>query len=201
MRSARLVSFVALFGCASSPTPAPTQAPASEAPPAVSPAPSDAASAGFPRVAGDGFTFAMPGKVKSGRKTVPVAVGGVSASYSVSVWVSEDAGVHYKLATIDHPAPIYSGGRAEPALAMKRDDMVSEVEGGALAEDEAIVLDGRHPGRAFTISSPSATVKARVYVVGNRLYQLEARHVPSLQATRAGEFLGSLALTTRAPAP
>jgi hypothetical protein len=200
MRSnSRLPSFLLLvtWGCASSPSPAPTQAPASEPPPAATPAPSAAAPApaDFPRVAGDGFAFAMPGEPKVDRQTVTIPAGDVSAAS----WTATDAGVRYTLSYADFPEAVIAARPAEAMLAEGRDGVVNQIK-GTVGEEKAIELEGGHPGKAFTVTSADATMKVRNYLVGNRLYTLIATHHPSVQAARAEEFLDSLELTP-APAP
>jgi hypothetical protein len=69
---------------------------------------------------------------------------------------------------------------------------------GAIREEMPIKLDGRHPGRAFVIRMDGAVIaKMRIYLVGNRLYQvmvLGNGKIFSSKEKDAGIFLDSFRL-------
>jgi hypothetical protein len=69
---------------------------------------------------------------------------------------------------------------------------------GEIPDEQRIMLDGRHPGRAFVIKKDGAVIaKMRIYLVENRLYQvmvLGNGKIFSSKEKDAGIFLDSFRL-------
>jgi hypothetical protein len=83
-------------------------------------------------------------------------------------------------------------------LANARNDLM-RATGGTLTADEAVVLAGKHPGRALTarVTVPqSGVLRGRLYFVGKRLYQVTAVGTDAfVNAPNATAFLESCAVT------
>lgn len=196
-RSSLLASLatLTLLGCASSQK-ASVQASATveELPPAVtSSAPPQSTLGGDGRVgAEDGFTVMMPGEPQLTRSRVAIQGGEVQ----VGTWKSSVEGALFSVSYADYPEPVIA---TKPPMALVnegRDSVVASVKGTLLREQE-VTLDGVYPGKAYVAESPSGEVRARHFLVGNRLYTLLALFNPSIGSPQADAFLSSLALRVR----
>lgn len=89
-------------------------------------------------------------------------------------------------------------GMTSAYLNAARDDMV-RAAGGELTADATVALAGKHPGRAFAarVAKPGPGVlRARIFLVGTRLYQVMAMGTAEYaDADAATAFLESFRLT------
>jgi hypothetical protein len=104
----------------------------------------------------------------------------------------------YAVAYADLPIP--SGETSEQTqkrLDGARDGMIRNV-GGKLTGESRIWLQSKHPGREVRADIPEkgGVLRARVYLVGTRMYQVAVMGVPSwVNSEEATKVLHSLALT------
>jgi len=114
----------------------------------------------------------------------------------------------YTLITKDGTTPraIYLVGYGEYALSVKiepqaeleanRDNFIKELPGMRLIESHKITLDGRL-GLEFTGESERANVTSRVYVAGNRVFQLAVMVFKGMdEKANVNKFFESFAFTT-----
>lgn len=104
------------------------------------------------------------------------------------------------------PRAIYLAGWGEYAASVRintqaeleanRDNFIKELPGMKLLGTQKITLDGR-PGIEFTGESDRANVVSRVYVVGNRVFQLAVMVFKGMdERTNVNKFFDSFAFTT-----
>jgi len=124
-----------------------------------------------------GFSALFPGTPEKQTETVPTAAGTIETVF----FLVEQGGMGYSVNLADYPEAYFSESDVELMLDGAREGAVLNV-GGQLLEENQITLDG-HPGRALKIAVDSASspqvedeflVHARFYLVGNRLYVLQA---------------------------
>lgn len=110
----------------------------------------------------------------------------------------------YTLATADgaytvraYDLPVTAEQAAEASTKLldeAKNDLIRSV-GGTETSSESLVLAGRYAGRAFTATAaaPQAgALRARVYLVGTRLYKVSVFGTPAFtEAPAAGAFLES----------
>jgi len=103
------------------------------------------------------------------------------------------------------PRAIYLAGWGEYAASVRivtqaeleanRDNFIKELPGMRLIGTQKITLDGR-PGIEFTGESERASVISRVYVVGNRVFQLAVMVFKGIdEKTNVNKFFDSFAFT------
>jgi hypothetical protein len=139
----------------------------------------------------EGFHFRMPGEPQVQRNKVTISAGDVTTA----AWtLQSDEGVIYSIATADYPQKLVDARPDTVLLLEGRDGLTNQLK-GTVKEERKIDLQG-HPGRAFTVASDAGEVRARSYLVGNRLYTLLVLYNPSIGAPHADAFLGSLELTS-----
>ncbi len=119
-----------------------------------------------------GFTLSLPGKPKEQRQPVGTAGGSVTAIMYFTEVGSTAFGVGYG----DYPG---SAANVDPQAVLKgaRDGAAKNVNGTVVSE-KPIELAG-HPGLEIAVETPAsakmpggAMYRARIYLVGNRLYQV-----------------------------
>jgi hypothetical protein len=110
---------------------------------------------------------------------------------------------HYMLSFADFPGRLFQGPDAETALDAARDGAVNALKdkGGRLSQSRRAELDGR-PGRDFVIEigegANGVTVRSRLYLVKQRLYQLTiAANTADMDRPEAEYYLSSLRLAPR----
>ena len=133
---------------------------------------------------GGNFSVSMPGspKVEVEHK---VADFGPYTSYQFS---ESKSGTFYLIGWTDYPPNITLDVQGE--IKATRNNFLKSVDGTLIAEKE-ISLDG-HPGLEFTAAMGSKFfVISRIYVVGNRPYQVVAVTKTNQNQTNANNFLWS----------
>ena len=135
--------------------------------------------------AGGGFTVMMPAEPKE--LELPPVTDFTSHGYGESV-----DGVIYICLYGDYAASIHLNPDAE--LAANRDNFLKPLN-ASLITTKKIELDGR-AGLEFTGENSEYTFQSKVYILGNRIYQI-AVGVPkgSGDSASAGRFLKSFAFT------
>jgi hypothetical protein len=143
----------------------------------------------------DGFTVKMPGTANVARNKVTIASGDVN----IATWNSAVEGVIYALTATDYPTKFVATRAPETIINKEgRDVLIGQLK-GTLKSEENITINDMYPGKALVIASDNGEVKARVYLVGPRLYTLLAVYNPSIGAPAVDPFLQSLTLINPPP--
>ncbi|MCI0702419.1 MAG: hypothetical protein L0241_15155 [Planctomycetia bacterium] len=90
-----------------------------------------------------------------------------------------------------------SGEEIQRMLDNTRDHIIVNAR-GKLTSSNSITIVGKYPGRAFTakVIQPTGALRARVYIAGNRLYQVWVVGLPEyVNSDEATAFLESFRLT------
>jgi hypothetical protein len=137
-------------------------------------------------------------KVRFGSE--PDVSANMGAFTKTSVYSVESAAGALVVIVVDMPVPDDDPpGRAELYLNSARDDLV-RAAGAELTADAPTTLAGKYPGREFAAKfhrpQPGVT-RARIYLVGKRLYQVMVRGTEAYASTReADAFLESFMVTS-----
>jgi len=136
---------------------------------------------------GGNFSILMPGnpKVEVENKIGPFG------PYTSNLFSETKSGTFYLIGWTDYPTNVTLDVQGE--INATRDNFIKSVNGRLIAEKE-ISLDG-HPGLEFTAEMNSKFfVTSRIYVVGNRPYQILAVTPKYGGQTHANRFLWSFRL-------
>ena len=149
------------------------------------------ATADKPFASKDGkFTAKFPGTPKEHTQQ--------AAGVKLYLFALENKDGAYMAAYADMPIPQNETDKEiETRLDGSRDGMVANMK-GKLTDEKKIKLDGKHLGREVFADLPAkdGKVRARVYFVGTRLYQvMVVGKNDLLEAKATTEFLDSLTLT------
>lgn len=112
------------------------------------------------------FTVLMPGTPQPRTQNVSTPAGNIT--FYAHFW--EDRSAAYGVAYSDFPQGLIQSANVEALLNGARDGAAANVS-GTLVSERRIGLSG-HPGREIEIRISGGIVKARIYLVGSRLYQL-----------------------------
>jgi len=116
-----------------------------------------------------GFSILFPGTPEKQTETVPTAGGTIETVF----FLVEHEDMGYSVNLADYSEASLSESDVALMLDGARNGAVGNV-GGELLEETKITLDG-YPGRALKIAvADEFVVDARFYLVGNRLYVLQA---------------------------
>ena len=111
--------------------------------------------------------------------------------YTSYLFSETRAGTLYLIGWTDYPPNITLNVQGE--ITATRDNFLKSVNGTLIAEKE-ISLDG-HPGLEFTVDMGSKLfATSRIYIVGNRPYQLLVVTKRYENQTKANNFIWSFAL-------
>ena len=136
---------------------------------------------------GGNFSILMPGNPKA---EVENKIGPFGP-YTSNLFSETKGGTFYLIGWTDYPANVTLNVQGE--INATRDNFIKSVAGRLIAEKE-ISLDG-HPGLEFTAEMNSKFfVTSRIYVVGNRPYQILAVTPKYSGQTDANRFLWSFRL-------
>ena len=137
-----------------------------------------------------GFSILFPGTPEKQTETVPTAGGTIETTF----FLVEQEDMGYSVNLADYSEMSLSESDVEVVLDGAREGAVRNV-GGELLEEAEITLDG-HPGRALKIAvDDEFVVDARFYLVGNRLYVLQAISIgQTSKPSRVEKFLDSFQL-------
>lgn len=143
----------------------------------------------------DGFSVKLPNIVEPRRDTVAIPTGEVA----VASWAATDgSGVLYSVSIADYPEALVAKNRPEAFLNEGRQGVVAQLTNSTLLDEKPVTVQG-YPGTAYTVSSDNGEVKARNYLVGNRLYTQLLMYNPAIGAPMGQEFLDSLAFINPPP--
>ena len=122
---------------------------------------------GFESVEG-GFTVLMPGEVASQTIKVNTAIGPID----FHMFSVEKKDMEFLVAYNDYPDSIIEGTSPDSLLTSARNGAVGALQGQLLIE--IIISSDGYPGRQIMIEGPSGetTVQSRMFLAGNRLYQV-----------------------------
>ncbi len=138
------------------------------------------------------FSVELPGEPKQQKQDVQTDAGKIT----ITMYIVEVGNGGYFVALSDFPAALVQAADPEVLLANARDGAVRNVR-GKLVSDKAITL-GEHQGREiqFEADNPAGKIvgRARLYLVGNRLYQLLVVGQGAEALEQSGKFFGSFRL-------
>ena len=118
---------------------------------------------------------------------------GTAGSYTTHLFTSKVQGAIYMVGWADYQPGLKINADGE--LKANRDNFLKGVEATLLSETK-ITLD-KNPGIEFKAErKPNIFIKSRVYLVGNRPYQLIAISIGQEDIKNADKFLNSFKLTT-----
>jgi hypothetical protein len=119
------------------------------------------------------FTVMLPKAVKEEKQTVNTQIGPIEfLSYNAKA-KHQEFGVAYS----DYPASYITTTDPVTLLDGSRDGAVRNIQGNLLSE--TIINIKGHPGRELRIEGPQKMIlKSRIYLVGNRLFQIMAISKP-----------------------
>ena len=140
--------------------------------------------------AGGGFSVSMPGTPKTETETKPSDLG----PYTSNLFTVTAGDVIYLIGYVDYQPTVRLDVQGE--IAATRDKFLKAVNGTLVAEKK-ITLDG-HSGLEFTADiGTSHFVTSKVYVVGQRPYQILAVTRKGADQTDANKFLSSFKLSKK----
>lgn len=113
-----------------------------------------------------GFSVSMPGTPTEETQSIPTEAGDIE----IHMFSIESGSTAYLVGYSDYPPDVIEIVDSDMLLDSARDGAVGD---GALLSEKSITL-GDYPGRELTVetSDEGIMVYARVYLVGNRLYQV-----------------------------
>ena len=139
---------------------------------------------------GGNFSVLMPGNPKAEVENKIASFG----AYSSYLFSETKAGTLYMIGWADYPPNVTLNVQGE--ITATRDNFLKSVNGTLIAEKE-ISLDG-HPGLEFTADMGSKLFAlSRIYIVGNRPYQILAVTKRNQNQTRANNFIWSFTLDVK----
>jgi hypothetical protein len=137
-----------------------------------------------------GFRVLMPG--------TPTPKTESAAGIKLMTWSIEETNGAYMVAYADMPIPANEPeAQLQNRLDGARNQAIANIQ-GTLKQEARVTMGGRWPGRDITASfmNGKGLMRARVYIVQTRLYQVVVVGTPSWAGSaNATKFLDSLALT------
>ena len=137
------------------------------------------------------FSIAFPGSHNETKKTMRTQAGNID----IKMLIHESGSITYMAAFSEYPSGLSESVTTDKILDGARDGGVANVR-GKLLDEMQIDLNG-HPGREIKVAAAggAATIRARFYLVGNRLYQCQViTKNENAYSTSANRFLNSLKL-------
>jgi hypothetical protein len=149
------------------------------------------------------YRVQFAGQPKHQEKIVPTPVGPVTAKFAIS---DERSGTGRVVMYVDYPPNLFGPGSVNAGLEGACQGMIAEGQLTALSK-KTVSLNG-YPGREVSFDSqpgrpgPKMQGRARLYLVGNRLYQiLIAGRTGVIQSETIDGFLNSFSLLDHGPGP
>jgi hypothetical protein len=137
---------------------------------------------------GGNFTVMLPGTPKTEVKQETSTLG----PYTIHGSTLNAGGVFYLVVYVDYAPTLRLDVQGE--INANRDNFLKGVKGSTLINEKKITL-GSHPGLEFTADiGTDRHVVSRIYVVGQRPYQLVAVVSKGADLTNANKFLSSFKL-------
>lgn len=117
------------------------------------------------------FSIAVPTTFQETEQSVETPVGPIN----IHTFTTEDENSAYVVAYSDYPVEIVQQSDPQMLLDSSRDGALTNLN-GTIVSEEPIDLNG-NPGRSLIIGATNpggdkAVINSRMYLVGNRLYQL-----------------------------
>lgn len=138
------------------------------------------------------FSVSMPGTPKEQKMEVPSPIGAIQ----FYLFTGRDRNYEFVASYNDYPASVVSQGNVEKMLDGARDGAVGNIN-GKLQSEKKITLKN-FPGREIHVLTPDgkAALKYRIYLVGNRLYQVGIVSTNPFQETeKTNQFFESFSVT------
>lgn len=193
-----LSSMIFLSACAGSkatPTPSPTLIPTPTLAPTPSPSPTASpADEGWTVLApkGAGFTSKFPGEPKLTKKTQKTDVGNTPSSEWMYL-VSND--LAYSVVAVNYP----KGSMTGVAPNVIYDGGVKGMTGstsGLTVKSQGPVNLGGHPGRYFTLTGATASIKGQMFIVRDNLFMVYGTYGAAItDFTGVDKFIADFQLT------
>ncbi len=137
------------------------------------------------------FSVSFPGTPEEQVESVTTAIGTIETQF----FVVTQKDMAYSVNLADYPPEVIAAEDIQQMLDGARDGAVSNVN-GELLEEKELVLNG-HPGREFKVKveDEDIVVRARIYLVNERLYVVQALSTERLASSEDIEkFLDSFQL-------
>lgn len=132
-----------------------------------------------------GFTLRMPGEPKEQIES--------KQDFTFHMYTVATEGAFYLAGYGDYAPTVRLNVEGE--LAANRDNFVKGLDGAKLLTSQSTTLDS-HPGLEFTGESPQGRFRSRVYLVGNRVFQILAFEFAGKDdSENVKRFLASFAFT------
>jgi len=112
------------------------------------------------------FSLTLPGTPKEQTETINTQAGDID----LHLFLLEKSDIAYMVGYSDYPEDLLKVAKPQQILDGARDGAVSNVKGELLQEKTA-TLKG-HKGREIKIKTEKGIIRARLFLVGSRLYQL-----------------------------
>lgn len=141
------------------------------------------------------FKAKFPGKPETNRQTFDVQTRGKSLQLKLTTFATMTGDTGYAVAVAEIPL----SGDLDPIetniLLEKGRDKALEDTGASLESSKSILLQGRYQGKEIIAKAKDAQLKARIYLVGKRLYQVIATGTGTFPTeARATEFFDSFSV-------
>lgn len=111
------------------------------------------------------FSVLMPGTPLAHKQNVQTPVGALA----LNIFLVERGNKSYGVSYSDYPKDLVENGSSDSILSGAQAGSVANVKGRVVAEKKIAL--GQHPGREYQLSTPQGGYRARIYLVGERLYQ------------------------------
>jgi len=134
------------------------------------------------------FSILMPGTPHKERQKAETPLGPIEVEIFLVPFFNDSYGVSYN----DYPDAITRKEFADQVLDGARNGTAKSMKGHVVSETK-ITLDG-HPGRDYLLGTPTGGYRSRIYLIGQRLYQLAVRG-PSTSSADAHKFFESFRIT------
>jgi hypothetical protein len=142
-----------------------------------------------------GFSIRFPAAPATERTQVPTVVGDIT----MVTHTARDGHVDYGVMYGDYPEEMMKDYDLQKGLDGARNGAISNI-GGTLIEEQAITFAGQ-PARAFeaatTLQGAKLRLRARLFLVDNRIFQLMVIHPESETGAEADAFFASFELEHR----
>ncbi len=140
---------------------------------------------------GTGFTAKFPTAPTQSSQTFTTAAGDAPAS----LWILEESNdLAYFVVEAKYPAGSMSGMTTSAVYDGAITGMTGSSAGLTLDSQTSVTLGG-HTGRAFTLTSTTASIKGQMFLVGDNLYMVYAAFTSAADMTEIDKFIAAFKLT------
>jgi hypothetical protein len=145
-----------------------------------------------------GFSVASPLPLEESSQSIDTTLGPIEVHF----FMAEEGSRAYMVGYSDYPQDFVDQSDPEAMLDGARDGAVGNINGKLVSEIK-VLLEDRYPGREIVVTAmvdndQEGTLKERMFLVGNRLYQIMVI-APSgeMSVQEMNEFINSLELLNR----